>query len=93
LMRDETNAVLEQYDALLTPTSPHGAFKIGEKSDDPIALYLEDIFTVQANLAGIPAISIPMGKNENGLPLGLQIMTKHFSEKEMFSIAQEILEL
>lgn len=93
LLRDETTAVLEQYDALLTPTSPHGAFKIGEKSDDPIALYLEDIFTVQANLAGIPAISIPMGENENGLPLGFQIMTKHFSEKEMFSIAQEIMDL
>jgi len=88
LLKQETKDILANHDALLMPTSPHGAFKIGEKANDPISLYLEDIFTVQANLAGVPAISIPMGKNEQGMPLGLQIVTDEFEDVKMMQLAQ-----
>ena len=81
--------VFESVDAIITPTSPSPAFKIGEKTD-PVQMYLADIFTVSANIAGIPAISIPSGKNSDGLPLDLQIMAPHFCEKNLFTIARDI---
>lgn len=67
--------------------SPFPAFKIGEKIDDPIAMYLSDIYTITGSLAGIPCMSVPCGLTPNGLPVGLQIMTKHFDEITMFKVA------
>jgi len=74
-------------DAIVTPTTPTPAFKLGEKVDDPLAMYLADIYTVTANLAGIPGISIPCGKSKEGLPIGMQILGKHFAEATLFRIA------
>lgn len=87
LIKDATDQILAKADFLISPTTPHPAFKIGEKANDPIALYLEDIFTVQANLAGNPAISVPMGTTDEGLPLGFQILGKSFDEETLFAAA------
>ncbi len=88
------NSAFENVDAILTPTTTGPAFKIGEKANDPLALYLEDIFTVPANIVGIPAISIPSGKVEEdgiSLPLGIQIMAPHNAENVLFSISKKFL--
>lgn len=77
----------EKVDAILTPTSPTPAFKRGERSDDPLAMYLSDVYTISVNLAGLPAVSIPSGFTESGLPIGLQIIGKAFGEADMFAIA------
>ena len=77
----------DQCDALLTPTSPYPAFGIGEKMDDPIAMYLNDVFTVPASMAGLPAISVPAGLSGDDLPLGLQIISRAFDEETMFRVA------
>ncbi|MAH40252.1 MAG: Asp-tRNA(Asn)/Glu-tRNA(Gln) amidotransferase GatCAB subunit A, partial [Puniceicoccaceae bacterium] len=79
----------DRVDAILTPTTPTVAFKRGEKNDDPLAMYLNDIFTISVNLAGLPALSIPAGMTEQGLPIGMQIIGKAFSEKDLFSIAED----
>ena len=90
LIKDATDDILSKADFLISPTTPHPAFKIGEKANDPIALYLEDIFTVQANLAGNPAISVPMGMTDEGLPLGFQFLGKSFDEETLFAAASLI---
>ena len=77
----------KQVDAILTPTSPTPAFKRGERADDPLAMYMSDVFTISVNLAGLPAISIPSGFTESGLPIGLQVIGKAFGEADMFAIA------
>lgn len=87
IIKDFETAFLD-VDAIITPTSPVPAFKIGEKFEDPLAMYLADIFTVPVNIAGIPAISVPSGKTKGGLPLGLQIMAPHFGEKTLFTIGK-----
>ena len=74
-------------DAILTPTTPGPAFKLGEKSDDPLAMYLNDIYTVSANLAGVPAISVPCGLTSDGLPMGLQLVGDFWSEPLLFNLA------
>ena len=74
-------------DAILTPSTPSSAFKIGEKSNDPISMYLNDIFTVPVNLAGIPAISIPAGHDKKGHPLGLQLISKALDEQKILNLA------
>lgn len=84
LIKQATNDILSAADFIISPTTPHPAFKTGEKADDPIALYLEDIFTVQANLAGNPAISVPLGKTSDELPTGIQLTGKSFGEAELF---------
>ena len=73
--------MFDNVDVLLTPTAPSDAFAIGENDDDPIKMYLNDIFTVPASLAGVPAISVPVGLSKNKLPLGLQIIGKMFDEE------------
>ncbi len=80
IMKQDFDRAFEKVDVIITPTSPTTAFKIGEKIDDPLTMYLSDIYTSSANLAGIPAISIPCGKDSQGLPIGLQIMGKPLSE-------------
>jgi aspartyl-tRNA(Asn)/glutamyl-tRNA(Gln) amidotransferase subunit A len=74
-------------DAIVTPTSPTPAFRLGEKSNDPLAMYLADIYTVTADLAGIPGISVPCGTTKEKLPIGLQILGKHFDESTILSLA------
>ena len=82
----ELKAAFEQVDFILTPTTPEPAFRLGEKQD-PLAMYLQDYFTVAASLAGIPGLSIPCGLTPDGLPLGLQILSSHFSEARLFKFA------
>jgi aspartyl-tRNA(Asn)/glutamyl-tRNA(Gln) amidotransferase subunit A len=89
LIKNDFIRVFEDVDIVLTPTTPSPAFKIGEKSNNPLEMYLADVFTVTANIASIPAISIPSGKSENGLPLGVQLMGAYKNDKVVFSIARE----
>jgi aspartyl-tRNA(Asn)/glutamyl-tRNA(Gln) amidotransferase subunit A len=86
ILRDFTRAFAE-VDAILTPTAPSAAFGIGEKMDDPVTMYLNDVFTVPASLAGVPAMSVPAGLNGQGLPLGLQVIGRHFDEETVFAVA------
>jgi aspartyl-tRNA(Asn)/glutamyl-tRNA(Gln) amidotransferase subunit A len=89
ILKDFTD-VFARVDALLTPTAPSAAFAQGEKMDDPIQMYLNDLFTVPADLAGVPATSVPAGLDANGLPLGLQIIGKSFDEETVFAVAAAI---
>ena len=86
---DQCLLVFSEVDALMMPVSPSTAFKIGEKKNDPVEMYLADIYTVFANLVGIPAISIPLFTHSNGLPFGLQLMTKHFDELSLLNLAND----
>ncbi|CAK0763758.1 Glutamyl-tRNA(Gln) amidotransferase subunit A [uncultured Gammaproteobacteria bacterium] len=88
---DDFNAALAGVDALIFPTSPIPAFAIGEKMDDPVAMYLIDVFTITVNLAGLPGISVPVGTSEEGLPLGLQVVGRPFDEGNVLAVA-EVLE-
>src|SRR6478736_1057044 len=87
LIRNEFAAVLKDCDALLSPTSPSAAFKLGEKSSDPLAMYLMDIYTISINLAGLPGISIPCGFTGGGLPVGLQLIGRPFDEAGLLAVA------
>lgn len=88
LIRNEFAAVLKDCDALLSPTSPTAAFKLGEKSSDPLAMYLTDIYTISVNLAGLPGISVPCGFTAGGLPIGLQLIGRPFDEAGLLAIAR-----
>jgi len=92
LLRDYTDGILKNYDFILLPTTPSTAFPIGEKTSDPIKMYLEDIFTVQANLCGVPAISLPLGKHSNGLPFGVQLMASRFEESDLLGFSARLME-
>ena len=87
LIKSDFDRVFEKFDVILTPTSPTTAFRIGEKMDDPITMYLSDIYTVNCNMAGIPGISLPCGFNSAGLPIGLQFMAEAFDEETLFRVA------
>lgn len=87
LIKRDLDRAFQEFDCLLTPTSPTAAFKIGEKVDDPLKMYLSDIFTISVNLAGIPALTIPCGFTGEGLPIGLQLMAQPFAEETLFRIA------
>ena len=87
LIKNDFDESFKKVDAILTPSTPSAAFKIGEKKDDPISMYLNDIFTVPVNLAGIPAISIPAGTDANNFPLGLQLIGKPLDEQKLLNIA------
>lgn len=93
LIRDKTEEILRNHDFILLPTSPGPAFGLGEKTDDPVVMYLADIFTVQASLAGIPAISLPLSNNSNGLPLGMQLIGKRFGESQLLAFSKYLMEL
>ena len=90
---EKTQLVFNEFDFILMPTSPSVAFKIGEKTDDPIAMYLADIYTVFANLTGIPGISLPLFKHSNGMPFGIQLMAKQFNELSLLQASQQLMEL
>ena len=87
LIANDFIEIFKECDLILTPTAPSAAFPLNEKQDDPIKMYLNDVFTVPASLAGIPGISIPYGTDKNGLPLGIQLLGKHFDEQEIFNAA------
>lgn len=90
VIQNKTKEILTNYDLIITPSTPGTAFEFGKNSADPIKMYLEDIFTVQANIAGVPAISVPCGLHSNGLPMGIQIMADYFEESKMLALAKEI---
>ena len=90
LIKNDFDEAYKKVDAILTPSTPSSAFKIGEKKNDPVSMYLNDIFTVPVNLAGLPAISIPAGHDATGYPLGLQIIGKAFREQEILNLAYAI---
>ena len=90
LLARDFDKAFATVDAIVTPTTPTAAFKLGEKTDDPLAMYLADIYTVTANLAGIPGISIPCGKSKEGLPIGMQILGKHFDEATVLRVAHVV---
>jgi len=88
LIRGDFTKAFEKYDCIMMPVSPTTAFKIGEKLDDPLTMYLSDIYTIAVNLAGIPGISVPCGFDENNLPIGLQILAPAFGEHKLLRIAR-----
>ncbi len=90
LIKNDFDKVFSDVDAILTPSTPSSAFKIGDKTDDPVSMYLNDIFTVPVNLSGLPAISVPAGYDENNLPLGLQIIGKAFDEQTILNLSLAI---
>lgn len=90
LLARDFDEALAKVDAILTPTAPTSAFKLGEKADDPLAMYLADIYTVTADLVGVPGISVPCGVSRSGLPIGLQILGRHFDEGMVLRVAQAV---
>ena len=89
VITDEFEKVFESVDAVLTPTTPSPAFKFGEKTNDPVAMYLSDVFSVPANIAGIPALTMPFGKSTEGLPLDIHLMGPACGEHILFSIGKD----
>ena len=87
VIRKEFEDALSKCDVLISPTTATPAFKLGEKSNDHVAMYLTDIFTVPINIAGVPALSMPCGKNAESLPIGMQIIGKHFDEQTIYQVA------
>lgn len=90
MIQNKTKEILKDFDVIITPSTPGTAFEFGKNSADPIKMYLEDIFTVQANIAGVPAVSVPCGTHSNGLPMGIQIMGDYFAETKVLSLAKEV---
>ncbi len=88
-LKREFEKAFEEVDVLIAPVSPITAFKLGEKSNDPVQMYLVDVYTVTANIVGIPSISVPIGNDSNGLPIGMQIMGSKFSEELLFEVAKK----
>ncbi len=93
LLTERTKNIFEKYDAIILPTVPTPAFKIGEKTEDPIEMFLADIYTVYANLVGIPAISLPLFQHSSGLPYGLQVMTSQFNELPLLRLSKIMVDL
>ena len=87
LIKNEFDKAFEKYDVLITPTAPNVSFNIGSKTNNPLEMYMEDLCTVPINVAGVPAISIPCGLSENGMPIGMQIIGKHFDEETILNVA------
>ncbi len=91
MLQEKTNEIFEEYNFILSPTTPHTAFEIDRKCADPTVMYLEDIFTVQANIVGCPAISLPTGTHSNGLPFGIQLMAPSFKDGELLAFSNQIM--
>jgi aspartyl-tRNA(Asn)/glutamyl-tRNA(Gln) amidotransferase subunit A len=90
LIRGDFGKAFGQADVLLTPTAPTPAFRVGEKTGDPLTMYLSDIYTIPCNLAGIPGLSVPCGLSAQGLPIGAQLLANHFREETLFTAAGAI---
>ena len=93
LIREKIEALFVDFDVILTPVAPTPPFKIGENIQDPLVMYMADIFTVLASLTGVPAIAVPLGNNTSGLPLSLQLMAKHFEERTLLSLSKSFTNL
>lgn len=93
LIKEYTENLLNEFDYIIMPTTPSTAFKFGEHSGDPVAMYLEDLFTVQASVSGVPAISLPNGKDKTGMPIGLQVIANSFKEAELYAFSNYLSEL
>ena len=93
ILQKRTQEIFSNYQAIILPTVPSPAFKIGEKTNDPVEMFLADIYTVFANLVGIPGISIPLFKHPNGLPFGLQVLTTHFDEVSLLRLSKQLMAL
>jgi aspartyl-tRNA(Asn)/glutamyl-tRNA(Gln) amidotransferase subunit A len=91
LIQERTKAVFEQFEFILMPTTPNTAFDIGLKNEDPTIAYLEDIYTVHANLAGVPAISLPLWKSKNNMPIGIQLMAPAFKEQDLLTFSHDLM--
>lgn len=91
LIKDKTEVILSEYDFVLSPTTPHPAFNLGENTKDPIKMYLEDIFTIHANLAGCPAISLPLIQHSSGMPVGVQLLSARFTEQKLLSFSNQLM--
>jgi aspartyl-tRNA(Asn)/glutamyl-tRNA(Gln) amidotransferase subunit A len=91
LLSEKTQSIFDSCDFILSPTSPNTALKIGQTYDDPTQLYLEDIFTVHANIVGIPAVSLPTGTHSNGMPFGIQLMAPAFKDADLMAFANQIM--
>jgi aspartyl-tRNA(Asn)/glutamyl-tRNA(Gln) amidotransferase subunit A len=87
LIKRDFDQAFEQVDAIATPVAPSTAFRIGEHGDDPLSMYLEDVFTLPTNLAGVPGLAFPVGYDSKGLPIGMQLMGPHFREEILFRMA------
>jgi aspartyl-tRNA(Asn)/glutamyl-tRNA(Gln) amidotransferase subunit A len=92
LLVNKTKEIFSDYDFILMPNSPTPAFKVGEKLDDPIAMYLADIFTVMANLTGCPAISLPLYKHSTGMSFGLQLISQNLDELTLLQVSQQLMQ-
>ena len=90
LIQNDFLTAFETVDAILSPVAPTTAYQLGEKTTDPLQMYLNDIFTVPVNLAGLPAISLPIGKDQNNLPIGLQLIGQPFKENALLALAKDI---
>jgi aspartyl-tRNA(Asn)/glutamyl-tRNA(Gln) amidotransferase subunit A len=93
LIQQDFLTAFQQVDCIVMPTAPTTAFTIGEKVDDPLTMYLSDVYTVSANLAGIPAISVPCGTDQKGLPIGMQFLGRHFDEETILRAADAAVRL
>ena len=91
IIRDKTKEILRRYDFIIMPTTPTTAFKLGEHSENPLEMYLADLFSVQANVVGVPAISIPCGKDKKGLPIGLQVIADDFEEAKLLNFSNLLM--
>lgn len=91
LIQEKTQEIFKNYDFILMPAAPGTAWNLGEKVNDPVSMYLADIFTVQANMVGIPAIAIPIGQHENGLPVGIQFLADKFEESSLLAFSHKVL--
>jgi aspartyl-tRNA(Asn)/glutamyl-tRNA(Gln) amidotransferase subunit A len=92
LIFEKTEEILSEYPFILLPTTPRPAFELGSMGDDPVALYLEDVFTTHANLAGIPAISLPLGKHSSGMPFGIQFMASRHQEAPLLALSKYLMD-
>jgi len=90
LIKDYTDSLFSEFDFIISPTSPTVAFGIGEKASNPLAMYLADIFTVHANIAGNPAISIPFGEDNSGMPIGIQLMAATGRDSQLLTFSEAI---
>jgi aspartyl-tRNA(Asn)/glutamyl-tRNA(Gln) amidotransferase subunit A len=93
ILSDKTKEIFSNYDAIISPTVPSPAFRIGEMSNDPVEMFLADIYTVYANLVGIPGISIPLFRHPNGMPFGLQVMSSHFNEVSLLRLSKQLMSI
>ncbi|KOF02869.1 glutamyl-tRNA amidotransferase [Roseivirga seohaensis subsp. aquiponti] len=92
LIKEATEKILSEYDFIIIPTTPTTAFDLGEHSKSPIEVYMADLFTVQASISGLPAISVPVGKDDNGMPIGLQIISAAFQEAKLFAFSRNLIQ-